>query len=263
MSEMEYIGESLWAGQLGYALVFIAICGALLSALAYFFNTKTRDNSWQPIGRIAFRIHSFSIIGVIGLVFYLLINKNFEYYYVWRHSSSDLPLRYILSSFWEGQEGSFMLWLFWHVVLGNILIFTAKTWEGPVMAIFSIVQLFLTTMLLGVHIPEITIFGAELAEKVIGSNPFLLLRQHQDMIGSPFIQLPNYKALIDGNGLNLLLQNYWMTIHPPTLFLGFASTLVPFAYAIAGLWTKRYNEWLKPALPWSFFGVMIFGTGIE
>ena len=53
-----------------------------------------------------------------------------------------------------------------------------------------------------------------------------------------------------------------MTIHPPTLFLGFASTLVPFAYAIAGLWKKQLTSWQKHALPWTFFGIMILGTGI-
>src|SRR3546814_18858484 len=65
-----------------------------------------------------------------------------------------------------------------------------------------------------------------------------------------------------GNGLNPLLQNYWMVIHPPTLFLGFASMIVPFAYAFAGLWQKRYSEWVKVAMPWSLFAVMILGVGI-
>ena len=78
----------------------------------------------------------------------------------------------------------------------------------------------------------------------------------------PFLQNAAYLERLDGRGLNPLLQNYWMTIHPPTLFLGFASTLVPFAFAIAGLWQKKYTEWMKPALPWTFFGVMILGTGI-
>jgi cytochrome c-type biogenesis protein CcmF len=53
-----------------------------------------------------------------------------------------------------------------------------------------------------------------------------------------------------------------MTIHPPTLFLGFASTIIPFAYAIAGLWRKDFQGWMKPAIPYAFFGVMILGTGI-
>ncbi|MDV7399460.1 cytochrome c biogenesis protein CcsA, partial [Arthrospira platensis SPKY1] len=67
---------------------------------------------------------------------------------------------------------------------------------------------------------------------------------------------------MQGSGLNPLLQNYWMTIHPPTLFLGFASTAIPFAYAIAGLWTKEHQAWLKPALPWALFSGAILGTGI-
>ena len=63
---------------------------------------------------------------------------------------------------------------------------------------------------------------------------------------------PDYMSSIkDGNDLNPLLQNYWMVIHPPVLFLGFASTIVPFAFAIAGLWTKKFGDWTKPALPWA------------
>ncbi|MBK5284445.1 MAG: cytochrome c biogenesis protein CcsA, partial [Bacteroidia bacterium] len=74
---------------------------------------------------------------------------------------------------------------------------------------------------------------------------------------------PDYLSKIsDGRGLNPLLQNYWMVIHPPTLFLGFASTVVPFAYALAGLMTRRNSEWIKPVMPWTFFSIMILGTGI-
>ncbi len=106
------------------------------------------------------------------------------------------------------------------------------------------------------------LLGIYVFDYKIGSNPFILLREYPDFANLPFIQNANYLAKLDGRGLNPLLQNYWMTIHPPTLFLGFASTLVPFAYAIAGLWKKDFTGWMKPALPWTFFGVMILGTGI-
>jgi cytochrome c-type biogenesis protein CcmF len=66
----------------------------------------------------------------------------------------------------------------------------------------------------------------------------------------------------DGQGLNALLQNYWMVIHPPILFLGFASTIVPFAFAISGLWKRQYGAWTKPALPWTLFSAAVLGTGI-
>ena len=66
----------------------------------------------------------------------------------------------------------------------------------------------------------------------------------------------------DGKGLNALLQNYWMVIHPPTLFLGFALTVVPFSFCMAGLWLKKYSDWIRPALPWSLFGGAVLGLGI-
>ena len=69
-------------------------------------------------------------------------------------------------------------------------------------------------------------------------------------------------SIKDGNDLNPLLQNYWMVIHPPVLFMGFASTIVPFAFAIAGLWKKKFGEWTKPALPWALFSAAVFGVGI-
>ncbi len=96
----------------------------------------------------------------------------------------------------------------------------------------------------------------------IGSNPFLLLREHSEFSNMPFVQLPNYLANLDGRGLNPLLMNYWMTIHPPTLFLGFASLVVPFAFSLAALWNKKYNDWQKIALPWTLFGILVLGVGV-
>jgi cytochrome c-type biogenesis protein CcmF len=252
--DITYVGEHLWAGKTGNFFVVLSFCGALLSALSYFIfsQNEVQNASWKSLGRTGFYIHASGVLGIIGTLFYMLLNHFFEYHYVWQHSNTEMPMRYILSCFWEGQEGSFLLWTFWHVVLGFILIFTAKKWEGPVMAVVALVQIFLASMLLGVYV-----FGYK-----IGSNPFLLLRDVPDFANLPFLQNENYLAKLDGRGLNPLLQNYWMTIHPPTLFLGFASTLVPFAYAIAGLWKKDFNGWMKPALPWTFFGVMILGTGI-
>ncbi len=63
-------------------------------------------------------------------------------------------------------------------------------------------------------------------------------------------------------GLNVLLRNYWMVIHPPVLFLGFASTIVPFAYAYAGIQTKRFGDWVNPVLPWALFSACVLGVGI-
>ena len=258
MEEIQYIGEHILPGQLGRIALFLSFCASILAAVAYSASTNYRADtelakSWKKIGRISFWIHGLGVFAIIGTVFYLMINQYYEYQYVQQHVSEDLPMRYIFSAFWEGQEGSFMLWMFWHVILGLILMYAAKSWEAPVLAIFSMVQLVLGSMLLGVYIP---FFGEEFK---IGANPLLLLREVMD---APIFARADYASVIQGTGLNPLLQNYWMTIHPPTLFLGFASTLVPFAYGIAGLWTRRYKEWLQPVQPWALFSAAILGLGI-
>lgn len=256
MDEISYIGEHLWIQSLGNVFIALALAFSILSTGAYFcsFKRSAEEAFWLKLSRWAFRIHAFSIFGIAALLLYMLFNRNFEFYYVWFHSNTAMASKYILSCLWEGQEGSFLLWMFWHAVLGLILQFTARKWEGPVLMVISLVQVFLVSMILGVVIGPLDL--------KIGSNPFVLLREQEDMRFMPFLQSASYLANIDGRGLNPLLQNYWMTIHPPTLFLGFASTIVPFAYALAGLIKRDFNGWLKPALPWALFGIGILGAGI-
>ncbi len=251
--DIQYTGEHLLPGKLGQFFIILSFGAALLSLISYYFATTNKnklDLSWQKLGRIGYLINFIAILGIGSCLFYIIYNHLFEYHYAWAHSSTKLPVYYIISCFWEGQEGSFWLWAFWQGVLGVVLIFKSKSWENSVMTIVALSQIFLGSMLLGVEI-----LGAK-----IGSSPFVLLR---DAIEAPIFSRADYLSLVvDGNGLNPLLQNYWMVIHPPTLFLGFASMIVPFAYGIAALWEKRYSEWVKPALPWALFAVMILGTGI-
>ena len=93
------------------------------------------------------------MLAVVGCLFNIIYAHRYEYYYAWSHSSNHLPVHYMISCFWEGQEGSFLLWIFWHVVLG-LLHHALQPASGkrPVMAIFAVVQLFLTSMILGVVI---------------------------------------------------------------------------------------------------------------
>ena len=257
METIQYIGEHLLPGQLGQFSLFAGFTGSLLAAFAWFMATQRRAmpeaSSWNRIGKIAYLLHSLGILTVIGLIFYMMINRYFEYQYVQAHVSEDLPMKYIFSAFWEGQEGSFLLWMFWHIVLGLILILRPGKFTAPVMSLLSLVQVFIGSMILGVYLG----FGEEPFK--LGSNPLLLLR---DTVQAPIFANANYVSLLQGTGLNPLLQNYWMTIHPPTLFLGFASTTIPFCFAAAGLWIKDYKGWLKPVMPWALFSGAILGLGI-
>ncbi|MGV3601485.1 MAG: cytochrome c biogenesis protein CcsA [Dyadobacter fermentans] len=244
-------------GNAGHLLVIVAFVSAILATFAYFKagiagGTVEETQNWKKFARGVYWVHLAAVLGVVFSLYWIIGNHYFAYHYAWKNSSLSLPTGYTISSFWQDQEGSFLLWIFWNVVLGAVLIFSNRSWEAPVMTVFALVQAFLTSMILGVVIPGL--------DMKIGSTPFLLLKEV--MPDLPVYKMdPNFIPK-DGNGLNPLLQNYWMVIHPPTLFLGFASTLIPFSFAIAGLWSKRINEWIRPALPWSLFSALVLGVGI-
>lgn len=245
-------------GDFGHASVIVAFVAAIVASYAYFMAARQKteesgDTTWRKLARGAFYVHSIAVVAIIFSLFNIIYEHRYEYYYAWSHSSNHLPVHYMISCFWEGQEGSFLLWMFWHVALGVVLMNAGKKnkqWEAPVMAIFSFVQIFISSMILGVVIGDFK----------LGSSPFILMRDF--MADAPvFAMDPNFKPA-DGTGLNPLLQNYWMVIHPPTLFLGYAASLVPFAFAIAGLWKGKFSEWIRPALPWSHFAAVTLGIGI-
>lgn len=254
---MNYIGEHLLPGQIGRAFIVLNFLAAILASIAYFFAEKKKDSaespSWAKIGRWAFNVHGLSIIGYAACMFYVMTYKYYEYQYAQQHVSDELPFKYIFSAFWEGQEGSFTLWMFWHAVLGWAVMWRDKDWEAPVVATLAAIQVVLASMILGAY------FNLGFTEFRLGSNPLLLLR---DVMDAPIFNKEDYVSLIKGNGLNPLLQNYWMTIHPPTLFLGFASTSIPFCFAVAALWRNEHRTWLKSVLPWALFSGAILGTGI-
>lgn len=243
-------------GQIGHFFIITAFICSIFAAVYYFLSTQAQQklipNDKLKIARIFFIGHLTAIIGVVVTLFIMIFNHHFEYYYVWSHSSSDLQMKYVLSCFWEGQEGSFLLWSFWHVVIGMVIIVKGGKWESPVMSIVSLMQVFLLTFIVGIYLTD-TVH--------IGSSPFLLLKDK--LTGDPVFLFDDYMRFIpDGRGLNALLQNYWMVIHPPVLFCGFASITFPFAFAMAGLWNKDYTGWVKPAIPYALFAGMVLGTGI-
>jgi cytochrome c-type biogenesis protein CcmF len=251
---MTFENEHLIPGQVGQFFIVLAFVASIVSAISYFMASKIdlepEKRKWINFARGSFFIQVFSLLAVFAGIYYICSNHYFEYFYAYKHASKELEPKYLLACIWEGQEGSFLLWSLWHCVLGSILIFTSKKREAPVMTIVNTAQFFLILMILGIYI----------LNTKIGSSPFVLTRN--ELMGPIFSQ-PDYLTYIkDGVGLNVLLRNYWMVIHPPILFLGFASTIVPIAFAYSSLADKDWGGWVKPALPWALFSGCVLGTGI-
>jgi len=251
---MQFEGEHLLPGQIGHFFVLLAFVASVISTIAFFTASKKTDlaekRSWLNFARIAFSTQLVSAVIIFITIFYICANHYFEYMYAYKHASKELEPKYLLACIWEGQEGSFLLWTIWHSILGIFIMARAKEWEAPVMTVISLSQFFLLMMLLGIYVGDVR----------LGSSPFTLTRNE---IAGPIFSQANYLNFIkDGVGLNVLLRNYWMVIHPPILFLGFASTIIPFAFAYAGLQTKRFGDWITPALPWALFSACVLGVGI-
>ena len=251
--------EHLFIGEFGHFFILLAFTASLLSTIAYFTASNRtilpEKASWIAFARINFIIQVVSVLIVFISIFIICFNHYYEYLYAWKHTSEELETKYLLACIWEDQSGSFLLWTIWHCVLGIIIMIRRKEWEAPVMTVVSLAQTFLAMMIMGVFI-----FGIK-----IGNSPFALTKNE---IPAPIFSMDNYLPLITklhqekNLGLNVLLRNYWMVIHPPVLFLGFASTIIPFAFAYAGMQTKRFGDWVKPALPFVLFSACVLGVGV-
>lgn len=238
-------------GTLGYLLIITAFVTAFVSGLAFFLATHKQEESawWIKIGRISWLIMLSVVFMAAGLLLYMLATHQFQYSYVYRYSSKDLDMHYLLSAFWAGQEGSFLLWVLFTGIVGALLFKNTRSYEPYLLSIIALCQVFLISMIAGVKFGTFT----------IGASPFITTADAFPQ--APILQTPGFVPR-DGQGLNDLLMNYWMVIHPPTLFAGFTLMIVPFAFAIAGLWRKQYTEWVKPAMPWALVANLVLMIGI-
>lgn len=341
-------------GQLGHLLVtlsFFSSCLGVYASVRFHSSLKEGEGYfWSRFLKLFYFLHAFSLFSALILLWYLLFTQRFEYHYVWSHSARGLPTYYLIAALWEGQEGSFLLWLCWHALLMPLLlIFHREKWQKAFLFLF-LVQAILSSMLLGVYIPAWTVpllclFWVLLYEyfhtrKIskggfllsafclviaflfqfqgngffnlypslgylllfllvsiacyllykqrwtlqngiyflialvllvvagysegttwkIGSSPFLLLKEA--MPDAPIFQQQPDFIPSDGNGLNPLLQNYWMVIHPPTLFLGYALATFPFALMMSSLLEGQFRHLVSTLMPWLSLTVLFLGGGI-
>lgn len=256
MTDIQYLGENLIAGTLGKFFIFLSIFAGILSFIFYVKSLKASEGGKikdLKKGRLLYYIETGAVVLTGIVLFYLILGHHFEYAYIYKHTSVLMPGKYIISSFWAGQEGSFLLWAILIAVFGILALRTSKKLEGGVMAVVSASIIFLMSMILGVDFLGIK----------LGSNPFELLRIAEASNAGDFFKNPNYLSMItDGNGLNPLLENPWMVIHPPMLFMGYATALFPFAFALASLIQNDKRYWIKLALPWVLLSVCLLGAGL-
>ena len=193
----------------------------------------------MSLGRKALYVSGAGIIAAAALLLSNILQHDFSFAYVWNYSDRKLPLHFLISTFYAGQEGSFLFWAVCSSVLSFFLLHYTKTrrLEAHVLTVFLATQTFLVLLLLF-------------------KSPFTKIWDAFPGQVSPG-QIPP-----DGKGLNPLLQNFWMVIHPPVLFIGFAVTAVPFSFAVAALWRKDFTSWLTNAFPWVLFSGLILGLGI-
>lgn len=270
---------------LGNVFTTIAFVTALFSAVMYFLNFRGYQNAIN-YARVSFHIMATSTILASVLLLYLILTHQFQYKYVYSYSDTSLPLGLLISTFYAGQEGSFLLWALWMAILGVVLQQYASVrgdLEPRAMSVFSLVQSFLLLMITPmVKNPFALIYSEPFMASASTINmqflnlPFMAdyiftdssTNQHYIKIDQTLVDLLKGAGIslndfiINGKGLNPLLQNFWMQIHPPTLFLGFAAMSVPFSFAFAALMKNDYKEWIKQSLPWTLFSVMVLGFGI-
>jgi cytochrome c-type biogenesis protein CcmF len=209
----------------GQTIIILAGVCATTSLLAYAL--AGRRPLGIKLGRICFALLGVLVTAAAVYLLYLFLTHRFDFRYVFAYSSLDLPMKYTISSFWGGQEGTFLLWLLFGALLGWAVIARSRHYERWAMVFYLLVQLFLIAVLI---------------------------------VRSPFA--PTGFEAADGRGLNPLLQNPWMVIHPPIVFLGFAALAIPFGYAMGSLVVKDYVSFPRLVFPWVAVGVVTLGTGI-
>jgi cytochrome c-type biogenesis protein CcmF len=212
---------------LGQILSWIAFLAALVAGLAFLAAAGGREGAWQP-ARIAYRVQWAALLGATAFLWYILFTHQFQFQYVASYSSRAMPARYIYAAFWGGQEGTFLLWALITCTLGLVMMRLKHALTAPAMFFLNL--------------------------------PLIMLGLVTVMRG-PFLTFPGGRFPVDGQGLNPLLQDPWMTIHPPVLFTGFSSLVAPFAIAMAGLVRRDYDGWVKVVMPWAVFSLGILATG--
>ena len=236
----------------GYGAVLIAFLVSLYGIIAAVYGELKRKPKWVESARSAMLL-TFPLLTIASLALVLLlINYNFEVEYVASVTSRSMPMYLRITALWGGQSGSLLFWSW--LMAGFAFAVTLRNWERdreflPWVIVVSLFTLAFFLLLV-----------------VFFENPFLRLWQ---MPGGTVVKgmLRPVGAMLyvpqDGNGLNPLLRHPGMIIHPPMLYLGFVSFVIPFAFAIASLITGRSDDrWIRITRRWTLWAWLFLSLGL-
>ena len=207
---------------IGEFALLLALATALYGVVSYVIAFRSnRVDLYLSADKTPIIVWACVMVSSIALWRAFMAN-DFSLQYVWAYSNIDLDFFYKFASFWGGQKGSLLFW-----------------------------TLILTTYMMVVHVQNrkqnLRLVPIALAVMMVITLFFLVLLNFST---NPFERIPLPPE--DGRGLNPLLQNYWMVIHPPTLYLGYVGFTVPFAFAIAALLTKNLDDgWIRLTRKWT------------
>ena len=215
-----------------YALIAAAVL-CLYSILALVAGAKTRRSDFVESGERAVVGVVFLVFLAAGILLHALITSNFSFEYAAQYTSTTLPIQYKVTALWGGQAGSM---LFWVMVLGVytiVVLIQNQHRNRPLMP-------YVVSVLMGTSLFFLIML-------LFAANPFGKL--------SP--------APVEGQGLNPILQNYWMASHPPSLYTGYIGLSVPYAFAMAALISRRLDiTWIKAIRKWTLFAWLFLTIGI-
>jgi cytochrome c-type biogenesis protein CcmF len=210
----------------GNIAIYIGFFTALAAGVLFFLHARGRVNLEKSAVN-AYYVHAAAVLAASAYLLHALLAHKFQYFYVYAHTDLSLSTEYLISAFWAGQEGSYLFWALCAALIGLVLLKSEPKIRSLLMPLFMAGQAFLLLFL---------------------------------MLESPFHLLD--PVPLDGGGINPMLLDPWMMIHPPVVFIGYALLLVPFVYAAAALYKKEYHQIFINALPWAAAGWFFLGAGI-
>ena len=218
---------------LGTILIICGIAAAAVASTSYALVTRGNVAA-LAYGRIGTRATFGMVLAIVALIVYAFLARRYDIQYVYDYSSADLEFGFRMAAMWAGQPGSFVVWALWGLLAAQLLIRRTRHNEPYVLSVLMLLQ-------------------AALLVFMLVRNPFVPYTDPSTGAAA---------APADGKGLNELLHNPWMIIHPPILFVGYALMAVPFAFAIAGLWRRDYDGWARAALPWALAAWAFLGLAL-